>query len=66
MVLSRYWGGHHGEQEPEKPVPDRLRQMADHPEIEHLNIDKIQYLHDQTIIKVLEIMKKKPTVTAKG
>ena len=40
--------------------------LTDHPEIEHLNIDKIQSLHDDTILKVLEIMKKKPTVTAKG
>jgi hypothetical protein len=40
--------------------------LSDHPEIEHLNIDKIQSLHDDTIAKVLEIMKKKPTVTAKG
>ena len=40
--------------------------LTDHPDIEHLNIDKIQSLHDDTIAKVLEIMKKKPTVTAKG
>jgi hypothetical protein len=40
--------------------------LTDHPDIEHLNIDKIQFIHDAIITKVLEIMKKKPTVTAKG
>jgi hypothetical protein len=40
--------------------------LSDHPEIEHLNIDKNQDIHDQIITKILEIMKKKPTVTAKG
>ena len=40
--------------------------LSDHPEIGHLNIDKNPMIHDDIIIKVLEIMKKKPAVTAKG
>ena len=40
--------------------------LSDHPEIGHLNIDKNQMIHDDIITKVLEIMKKKPAVTAKG
>ena len=38
--------------------------LTDHPEIGHLNIDKNQMIHDSIIAKVLEIMKKKPAVTA--
>lgn len=38
--------------------------LSDHPEIGHLNIDKNQMIHDDIIAKVLEIMKKKPAVTA--
>jgi hypothetical protein len=40
--------------------------LSDHPDIGHLNIDKNADIHNQIITKVLEIMKKKPTVTAKG
>ncbi len=40
--------------------------LSDHPEIGHLNIDKNPDIHNEIIAKVLEIMKKKPTVTAKG
>jgi pimeloyl-ACP methyl ester carboxylesterase len=45
--------------------------LTDHPEIEHLNIDKIPSLHEDTIAKILEVMKKKPapvkaSVAAKG
>ena len=39
--------------------------LSDHPDIGHLNIEKNPDLHNQIITKVLEIMKKKPTVTAK-
>ncbi len=40
--------------------------LTDHPDIGHLNIDKNPDIHNQIISKVLDIMKKKPTVTAKG
>jgi hypothetical protein len=40
--------------------------LSDHPDIGHLNIDKNPDIHNQIITKILEIMKKKPTVTAKG
>jgi hypothetical protein len=40
--------------------------LSDQPEINHLNIDKVPSLHDDVIARVLELMKKKPTVTAKG
>src|SRR5262249_1099287 len=34
--------------------------LTNPPEIEHLNIDKIPSLHEDTITKILEIMNKKP------
>lgn len=34
--------------------------LSDHPDIEHLNIDKVPSLHEDTIAKILEVMKKKP------
>jgi hypothetical protein len=41
--------------------------MSDRHDIDHLNIDKMDDVQDQIILKVLDIMKKKPsTVTAKN
>lgn len=40
--------------------------LSDRKDIGHLNIDKIGALQDETILKILDIMKKKPTVTAKN
>jgi pimeloyl-ACP methyl ester carboxylesterase len=40
--------------------------MRDRHDIDHLNIDKMAGVQDEIILKVLDIMKKKPTVTAKN
>lgn len=40
--------------------------MTDRHDIDHLNIDKMEGVQDEIILKVLDIMKKKPTVTAKN
>ncbi len=40
--------------------------LSERHDIDHLNIDKIEALQDETIARILDIMKKKPTVTAKN